>query len=256
MAASLQAKVQLLAICLVVFTLLAAPIFYQEADDYDASKDTAKNTFFSKFFRDLVKNMKGESNPDVDVEDYWGELQRQNPNCGPECDPEGDLDGDGVKNADELKNGTNPACNEEELGAEYCRSQDPYHNVQNQTQTHLPPRTDILFSDEFSFSNPPEKEFTTNKSIPYHEWVVFVNATNYSGFYYRVVIENKSSNSVVCCEEQQRIEVTGTTINEPKQRFEPAPAHGTYRVRFPSDDNNVLDGTRFTITILGVFRGT
>ena len=132
---SLQSKFNALGILFVILFLLMLPMVNQvKADAKDSAKE-AKSTLLSKWTRELVKSLKAENVGDAEVEDYWAnygnEAKEKDPNCGAACDPNADPDGDGMSNKDEVKNGRNPKCNEEEKGADYCKGIDPY--------TPLPP---------------------------------------------------------------------------------------------------------------------
>lgn len=130
---SLQNKVNLLGVLFVAFFLLMLPMFSQVKADTRNSLSEAKNTVMWQWSRDLAKNFKPDNLEDTEVEDYWAdygeEAQRQNPDCGADCGPDGDPDGDGVSNADEVREGRNPMCNEDELGHDTCKNADQFNET-------------------------------------------------------------------------------------------------------------------------------
>ncbi len=126
---SLQSKFNLLGLLLIAFFLLMLPMFSQvKADTRDSLKE-AKNTSLYKFSRELAKDFKPpEDLENTQVEDYWDDYQEQardaNPDC-PACNPEADADGDNMTNKEEVEQGRNPLCHEEQYGVEYCQNADP-----------------------------------------------------------------------------------------------------------------------------------
>lgn len=126
---SLQSKFNVLGLLLIAFFLLMLPMFSQvKADTRDSLKE-ARNTALYKFSNDVAKNFKPpEDLENTQVEDYWDEYQEQardaNPDC-PACNPDADADGDGLSNKEEVEQGRNPLCNEEEYSVEYCQNADP-----------------------------------------------------------------------------------------------------------------------------------
>ncbi|MBI2078505.1 MAG: hypothetical protein HYT80_09085 [Euryarchaeota archaeon] len=136
---SLQSKFNALGVLFVILFLLMLPMFTQVKADARESAKEAKSTVLSKLFRQIAKDLKPEDVGDEEIEDYWArygnEAKEKDPNCGAACDPDADADGDGVSNKDEVKNGTNPKCNEKEKGEEFCKDIDPFTPVDPENQT-------------------------------------------------------------------------------------------------------------------------
>jgi len=185
MAASLQSRVQLLAILAIAFILVSVPLFYQVRADASESRETAKSTFLSKLFRNVAKDL----NPpeDLQVEDAWEQWQQDHPDCGPECDPAADPDGDGMSNKDEVEQGRNPNCNEEKEGKEYCagQPQQPPPDPDNGTQA----RQDILFiapNGNTSAEGGSWRDTFTVASVQpnYDRWTISWRVDNFQGLNY------------------------------------------------------------------------
>lgn len=241
MSASLQSKVQTLAALLVVFSLLGVPLFYQVRADAQTSQEEASDTFFSKFFRDLVKRLKDHPDEDVEIEDAWAQRARElNPDCGAACDPGGDLDGDGMSNKDELDAGRNPACNETDQGDEYCRGQPDDHPPTNSTSPAPSSLLDTLLYYRSNAKSGQEESFSVAEVSPaYDRWEVYWNVTDYRvGTQYTVALVDDSSGARLCC---RSVDTTPVTISDRgRETVIPAPSPGTHRIRVDSD---ALDGT-------------
>lgn len=194
MSQALQAKIQLLAVLLATFTLLSVPMFMQLKDDSAEAVPHARETLLSKMFSKTAKQFNDAKNDPGDVEDFWGQQARaNNPQCasGPACDPNGDLDSDGTSNADEIKNGTNPACDEAKNGVDFCEAADRY-NVTNRPDPNVPMgRRDLLLNASFAPNGATQRSFDTNVSYPRVE--MYVNATGYQGVQWGVRLTNANS---------------------------------------------------------------
>jgi hypothetical protein len=194
MAATLQSRVQLLAILAVAFILVSVPLFYQVRADAAESRETAKSTFLSKFFRDVAHDMKANEN--LQVEDAWQKWQEEHPDCGPECDPKADPDGDGVPNQEEVERGRNPNCNEEKEGEDYCKGrpeQPPPANAPEPLDDILFEKVDARASVEYSF------HVATGKPN-YDRWEITWSVTGYQGFGdYQVILRDGQGSTLGCC---------------------------------------------------------
>lgn len=251
MSAALQAKFHLLAILLVAFTLLAGPLFFQVRADAQNDRTQAKSTLLSKFFRENFK-----PNDDVEVQDYWGDYQKDNPCSGPECNPKGDLDGDGVTNEDELREGRNPDCNEDTEPYEgYCRGQDqppgpkPEPNATKALNDELFKRDGITYSS----SNPFSTSFNVPRKVPdYDRWVVSWNVTQYSGFGgYTVEIRGFDETGYCCAQDSGPGGLLGSTDSgqETITGEDVPPSGASYTISI--DAGPTVEG-RFDLLVRGV----
>lgn len=245
--AALQAKVYYLGILLVVFTLVAVPLFHQVRKDVNEERYTAKNTPVMKFIRDLGRDM----NPpdDLEVEDaQFQEWQEKNPECGAKCDPNGDIDGDNKTNKQEIDEGTNPACNEREKGKEYCQGQstdppppDP-DNPGNVTEIAV---TDTILSvdngqadSEHPFDSPMPIRYSDDTPNPYyHRWLISWQLSNYRGiFSYTVYIVD--ANETIVFEEVRNMGVGSSTdsFQDEVDAVAEGLVNGQYRLRIDTQD--------------------
>lgn len=194
----LQGQVHLLAVLLSAFTLLSVPMFMQLREDSADAVPKAKSTVLSQWFAKLAKQLKDQKLDDKEqVEDYWGQqAQKNNPNCGANCDPNGDLDGDGMSNADEVRQGRNPACNEEKYGDDYCKGADRF-NV-----TTPPPdvtaRRDLLLDRTFVYSSGSTLSESFAANYNYTRIDVYVNASGYQGIKWQVIVDPPSGTPGGC----------------------------------------------------------
>lgn len=231
MAASLQSRVQLLAILAVAFTLVSVPLFYQVRADAAESRETAKSTFLSKLFRDIARDLKQKPPEDLQVEDAWEKWQDENPDCGAACDPEADPDGDGVSNRDEVEQGRNPLCNEEKEGTEYCAGQPKGPPPVNETKA----LDDILYDDSLGAQG--QDSFDVDLVVPdYDRWVVSWSLTGYQGFgSYDLLIQDEDGNVVWRTSNNVDI-LTGQDSGSETLDGEEMPASGAnYTIRVQSE---------------------
>lgn len=158
---SLQSKFNLLGLLLIAFFLLMLPMFTQVKNDTRDSLKEAKNTSLYKFSRELAKDFKPpEDLENTQVEDYWDDYQEQardaNPDC-PACNPEADADGDNMTNKEEVEQGRNPLCHEEQYGVEYCQNADPNNLTDPDDVLDRVPRVflhNITFTTQTNCTNP------------------------------------------------------------------------------------------------------
>jgi hypothetical protein len=233
-------------VLVVAFTLLAIPLFYQVRADAKDSRETAKNTVLSRFFRDVAKNLRDNPPEDLQVEDAWQQWQEENPNCGSECDPTADPDGDGIPNRDEVNQGRNPYCNEEREGRQYCAGQpNEPPPVQNATQA----LNDVLW--EGTLGPGQEDSFAVKPLVPnYDRWEVNWELSGFSGVSNTYRVRLLDANSVVFCCAQRTLDFLATSDRSGQTLERPGvpPSGASYRVDVETD---ALNGS-WAILIRGV----
>ncbi len=255
MAAPLHAKVQMLAALLIAFTLLSVPLFFQARADAREDQSRVKNTTLAKFFDKVAKQIRGEDVNPENVEDYWGDYQKENPCTGPECNPDGDLDGDGMGNQAELEAGRNPDCNEETEEQEhwkgYCAG-DPKPPGTGGNQTGA--LDDILFNKtglSINFNNPFD---VSSVSPNYDKWEVSWRVTGYQGTGYTVRIRGEDG-ATVCCDRDSAVS-TLLVGNQEDSGFDQVtganvpPSGASYSLRIEGDSTTTSGS--WSVTVRGI----
>lgn len=246
MSQPLQSKLQLLGVLAVAFVLLSVPLFYQVRADAADGRAEARNTFLSKMFRDVAKDIAKKPPEDLQVEDAWQQWQEQNPNCGSECDPDADADGDGMSNKDEIANKRNPACNEEKEGKEYCAGQPTVPPVvQNQTKA----LDDTLF-EKTNVNAGFTEDFSVAAVAPeYDRWIVAYGVTGYQGVNgYTVRLEDEAGESFCCDARNPEFLQDADSAESTLQGTSLPPSGATYTIRL---DSQALQG-QWYILVRGI----
>lgn len=256
MSQKLQAHVHLLAVLFAAFTLLSVPMFQQLRDDSAEAAPKAKDTFMSKFFRDLSQQFKDQKDQDADVEDVWGDLARQsNPDCGATCDPNGDLDGDGVSNADENRQGTNPACNEKTYSKEYCEGKDKYNVTKDPVPPVLNGRRELLLNRTFYANGGQNQAAHFEMRTQYNYTELYLNVTNHQGFDWTVTYEKSDPPREGMCERTRS--GTPALTPQPKSSYSCTgllrPPTGNYTV---SLDAFAATSGSWEVVVYGILNGS
>lgn len=230
MDAALQGKVNLLGALFLAFTLLAVPLFSQVKADTRESVKQAPDTLLSQWARDVSQNLQPDE--PTQVEDAWGQQAREeNPNCGAECDPSGDLDGDGVSNKDELDQGRNPACSEDEYGEDYCRQQTDQFNVTKpDDENSTTPFRKALIVVNWSLQDDGPASYTFDtEGISYDALWFYMNAT-YGNSGYQVEVYDAEETLIWEEQNDQEPLVDDQREEPPKEGNWSDPADGEYRI--------------------------
>lgn len=200
---SLQSKFNLLGLLLVAFFLLMLPMFSQVKADTRESLKEAKNTSLYKWSRDIAKDFKPpEDLENTQVEDYWDDYQEQareaNPDC-PACNPDADADGDNVTNKDEVEQGRNPLCNEDEYSVEYCQNADKNNITDPDDVLAKVPRVPLA---NLTWSAPEDCSpgLLVEETCPLPFWAnntfrsieAYLNVSGYQGFSWSLVLMHET----------------------------------------------------------------
>lgn len=254
MSAALQAKVHLLAVLLAAFTLLTVPMFMQFREDTADAMPKAKDTALSKMFRDLSKQFKDQKlDPDEQIEDAWmQQAEEYSQNCqGSACTAEGDLDGDGKSNADELRDGTNPACDESQWGDDYCRNADRFNVTTPAEPPRIPLRKVLLFNRTFTYTQGQNtmSDFFQVREV-YRTIEVYLNMTSFQGFSWQVRVAHADPGKD-CTRSNNNAFLAGPSASD--SCFIEAPPLGSYRVEVTT---NVATAGTWHVMAYGVTNGS
>jgi hypothetical protein len=235
--ASLQNKVNLLGMLLIAFALLAIPVFTQvKADTLDSVKQ-APDTLLSQWSRDMAQNFRPDDVSDIEVEDAWYDRARQeNPDCGPACAPEGDPDGDGVTNQEELENGTNPMCNENEYGDEYCAGVENDTNVTKPDDPNATQRYEaVLYQYTWEGDQVPEEMLGfDSRDLQFDYFIIYMNATWGSAGYNVEISDEEGAVVFVRSEDTDPLGTGGGGQEAGVAEKYDAPLNGSYTVTYGS----------------------
>lgn len=199
MSMALQAKVQALVALLAALVLFSGPLFHQVRADARDEKDQVKTTWGHKVGNEIAKWIDKDALKDAQVDDAWGEWQKNNEDCGPPCDPDGDLDNDGMTNREEIQQGRNPNCNEDVEGADVCAGKNPNPTEEPPVPPPIPAKDDLLYSIQQAPVDHFDSFTVTALDPEYDRWIVSWELRQYQGFDgYRIIIDDEEGQTWCC----------------------------------------------------------